>query len=718
MRLGRLFLSELSRLWRSYITWLVVGLTLCAPAIGYSFITLAVPVTKASVNIANPSLSGALCGAMLFALLTLYELSRIRRNNMSLIADSIVSPITLHVIKLLALLCIGFITTCSTMLLFLPYTAMRMGQAFLPILYVQSYLVFMAFAIAFACIAAAAFYQISQRTDVAFVLFFCFFVFGLLTTDSFLLRWASPLVPVFSDDFSNARVIRMAMYNRLFWVLALGGVWLMSLFCVRRYGFGLIGSILRNVHKSLYPILAVILILCSGFTYTSQPFIDNSPPEYIMDESAFEYNEQLVVTDMNADVTLNANQGTLSGIATYEIENTGDTDTQAKLTVIPGYAVYSAKLNGQPIQYTDLNNDLNNAKDIVITIPAGIKGSLAVEYGGYPKEWSMSKSLLMGSEISEAYVCLDTKSVVPMLNAAGKAELRCNVTMPKHMALISGRPTTIISENSNGTNTWQIVGVNVIPRIHAGDYVMESFKEQGMAIEFYYSRKHKETMDKLGAIEMIRTTLQYCAEQYGPLPFDESNPLKLLQATAYLMGGQAGGNMSIMGEMTFNEENLNDPARGAKGAEVLAHEIIHQWWGLTFIMPDEGEWSNEGLTCYTTYRLMKKLYGEAYAKEHYVDLWQDGYDAYSRSFYQRNPEYVEVLPENYAAVIRMSEFSTLRYNVMPLKLLKAAELLGGEDKLDAVLSDLFHNIDPMAPFMTYDSFLKACNLTREDLNLD
>ena len=31
-------------------------------------------------------------------------------------------------------------------------------------------------------------------------------------------------------------------------------------------------------------------------------------------------------------------------------------------------------------------------------------------------------------------------------------------------------------------------------------------------------------------------------------------------------------------------------------------------------------WSAEGLTCYTTYRIAKQLYGEDYARTHYVCL--------------------------------------------------------------------------------------------------
>ena len=59
------------------------------------------------------------------------------------------------------------------------------------------------------------------------------------------------------------------------------------------------------------------------------------------------------------------------------------------------------------------------------------------------------------------------------------------------------------------------------------------------------------------------------------------------------------------------------------------------------------------------------------------------------------------------------------YNEMPLKILKAEELLGGEEPMDLILYQLFNReVDPMYPYLTEQEFLDACKLTEEDLNLD
>ena len=58
--------------------------------------------------------------------------------------------------------------------------------------------------------------------------------------------------------------------------------------------------------------------------------------------------------------------------------------------------------------------------------------------------------------------------------------------------------------------------------------------------------------------------------------------------------------------------------------QVMIHELVHQWWGLgnMFDASDESSlWSAEGLTVYTTYRIVKERYGPSYAQEHYCLLY-------------------------------------------------------------------------------------------------
>ena len=181
------------------------------------------------------------------------------------------------------------------------------------------------------------------------------------------------------------------------------------------------------------------------------------------------------------------------------------------------------------------------------------------------------------------------------------------------------------------------------------------------------------------------------------------------------------GGASLLDESDFTAANLNRAEKGSGDSEVMIHELVHQWWGLgnMFDIPEpDSPWSAEGLTVYTTYRIVKELYGEEYARTHYIDQWQQEVDDYYLNFYVRHPEYLEMLPEAERLRISNSLSGMRRYSEMPLKLLKAEQLVGGEDAMDQILYDLFNReIDPMYPYLTYDEFLSACGLTEEDLNL-
>ena len=153
----------------------------------------------------------------------------------------------------------------------------------------------------------------------------------------------------------------------------------------------------------------------------------------------------------------------------------------------------------------------------------------------------------------------------------------------------------------------------------------------------------------------------------------------------------------------------------------MIHELVHQWWGLGNMFDTAGEdspWSAEGLTVYTTYRIVKELYGEAYAREHYIDQWQQAVDDYYLNFYVRNPEYLQRLPQEERLQISNSLRYVRQYCEMPLKILKAEELVGGEQAMDEILNSLFNReLDPAYPYLSYQDFLEACGLKEEDLNL-
>ncbi len=130
------------------------------------------------------------------------------------------------------------------------------------------------------------------------------------------------------------------------------------------------------------------------------------------------------------------------------------------------------------------------------------------------------------------------------------------------------------------------------------------------------------------------------------------------------------------------------------------------------------DWSSEGLTVYTTYRMMKEKYNEAYVKQFYIDQWLNSLAALRNNYFLRNPDMQSMLPDKYLLNLQQLVFDATIYNKMPLQILKAEQLIG-EAKMDEVLAGLFENGGTeMPPYVTWQDFLDACNLSEEELTLD
>ena len=125
-----LFFSELGRLLKSRLTWLVMLLALVSPMAGLVWYKPASAETMLSMYLANPALAGGVAGGILFGLLTLYELDRTGRSRVDVLVDAAVSPLTMAFLRILSLLAVSVLTLALTMLVWLPICRGLIGAVF------------------------------------------------------------------------------------------------------------------------------------------------------------------------------------------------------------------------------------------------------------------------------------------------------------------------------------------------------------------------------------------------------------------------------------------------------------------------------------------------------------------------------------------------------------------------------------------------------------
>ena len=594
--------------------------------------------------------------------------------------------------------------------------------------YVLAYLLFMGLALPLAILAASAAYQYTRRADLSLVLFAAFAALSLTVwADNWQLCWLNPCVWALSDDFSNFRIFRSVAWMRLTWLAALAGIWTVSYLCIRQYGKGLPGSLARSVRRAHRPIIALSLLACSGFAYAAQPLVDRSNPDQtVMDFYQVPYAENVVCTSRSAQVFPDTTAGTVSGTAAYRFRNTSGQVWTAAFGVNPGYTISNVRVNGAEVPFSVSDYQEYNEAMLEVALPSDREIELTMDYGGFPRENRNVSIMQGGTEISSEYLCLENAGLSPRLINVLPGEngypTTIEITLPASMSVIpfGASKAEVIAEQTDGTKTWRYDSNSAGGILYAGDYIRQDIQAGGMDIEFYYGRKHQAVMEAAGAAEAVKSVVDYCTAHYGMLSFGSGDTLKLIQSRV-TGGGYAANGASLLDEADFTADNLSDTGKGGGAGEVMIHELVHQWWGLgnMFDASDESSpWSAEGLTVYTTYRIVKERYGPSYAQEHYVDQWQQAVDNYYLNFYVRNPDYLEALPEEERLEISNSLRYVRQYCEMPLKILKAEQLVGGEEAMDRILRGLFNReLDPMYPYLTYQDFLNACGLTEEDLNL-
>ena len=158
MKTIRLFPLEFGRLLQNRLTWLMILLTVISPAAGLFLYKPATATTMLSLYLANPAIAGGVVGGILFGLLTIFELDRVSRSRADVLMDAAVSPLTMALVRLLALLAAAVVNVAPTMLVWLPHRMPPIGSGFGGLDYVLAYLLLMGLALPLSLMAPAAAY--------------------------------------------------------------------------------------------------------------------------------------------------------------------------------------------------------------------------------------------------------------------------------------------------------------------------------------------------------------------------------------------------------------------------------------------------------------------------------------------------------------------------------------------------------------------------------
>ncbi len=729
MRFFSLYRVELRRLLLTKFIWLISALCLCSPLLGYTvYKPVTLSETMSGLYIGNPVLAGTAAGAVLWAVLAVFEADRQRRSGTDILADSAAPPTAHSAAKTAALMTISAAVTLLCALVYIPFTAVKLEYLFDAGFYFMNFFVFMLPTWWISILFADGLYRITRRVELSAVLYaaLAYMSYSRFAESNWFMQWLNPTIGAYSDGFPDRWFLRMGAYTRLVWLCISAGVWAFSLICTRKYQKGLGGSFVRGLKKVYLPVGAAALAAAGTILWSVQPFIGHGSYEYDL-ENEYEFMENhftaLPATAADFSLKFDTVLGTLSGRAEYQLTETAKGENVLRMNA--GYKIKSMTYGGEPVSFRTVKEDINGKYDTYFELPDKNYQKLIIEYGGFLTAARCGFPMVTAS-IGSNYIRLQNTDCIPSLGnyIANKAELE--VTLPDDLIPFINserKQLTDFTDNGDGTRTYRTpLDTSFIYEFVAGRYVTDKFSSDYYDFKFIYGETYRSAVEEYDVHQTICDVFDYCTEHYGKPHYIGGGSFTLFQLSSLTMSGYAVSGTSTWLEDAISPNTLSDRNRGINATEVFLHEMIHQWWGGVGMWCDDsdGVWSAEGLTVYTTYRIVKEKYGELYAKQYYVDNWKKYVDEQNRNFYNRHPKYLEKLPERYREQLSALNKSVNQYKRMPLMLLKAEELLGGEEQMDAVLKRMFtdYNSKGEQYALTYKEFLDYCGLTEEDLKLD
>lgn len=729
---------ETHRMLHKRLTWLFIALT-AAGSVWFCLNTTG--RTASDAFIIYPAQKSAFFGALIFSLLTLLQFHMDFKSHADVLVFTSTDPISHLLCRTLSLIFAAIGTTLIISVFTLPYALFKTGVYFQPATFLTAwYLIFLG-ALVFSVLLSSGFYMLTCSAQAALIIMAGLIMLSMLLQSmvtlnpSYLFYWVQTTAGSFSDLITNQFQIDMLLWNRLFCFLVSLGIWSLGLSSLRRYGRGLFASFIVNCGRLWVPVLLIAALSLSGVSYAIEPIFDDSKPIDMggamssgtgivssFGDTQNVGNPALLLLEKTFDLNIDTDSRRLSGTAKYKLRNETGKVQNLPVQINTGLTIDKIKLNGKDISALRGDTGELSTLNLSIELPAEAAYEIEIRYSGRMQN---DNSLLQRATygIADGYVWLPSIGVSPSLdiNVAENSSFSGTLFLDEKLEPIFPSGKLEKASLKNGMAEWHFTGNSGTQgtRLFAADYITRSFEAGGLNISFKYFRKHDKSVNEMNAVNVIKATIDYFTKAYGPLVYSKN--LTMMELPAYVSGGFAGGNMSAMDETNFDAEGYLPtesllPDQGG-GIEVLVHEIAHQWWGLgTMPMPDgESCWSAEGITCYSSYSFMKQYFGEQYANERYVKVWEKGFDTYKNAFYMQHPEKLMKLSNKDRANI-MASFQTMRlYNVMPLMMLKGEAELGGTEAFQKKLSALYktHIMQPI----TYNDFLSVLGLTKEVLEL-
>ncbi|MDO5558997.1 MAG: hypothetical protein Q4F95_05305 [Oscillospiraceae bacterium] len=721
MKLLSIYKLELKRLMLSKPVWLVCILCLFSPLSGYLYYkrTWTGDAMLTQLYIAYPVLTAALVGSLLFGCISIYDAGRIRSYKADSIIASFISPVIYSTARMLAMLTISSMAAVICSLLYLPFTAVRLGHIFNPGFYLAYFFIFTLPTWCMSVLFVNGIYNITQRTDLSVILYalLCCMSLSKFAENNYFMRWLNPISGLLSDYFLSYWPLRIGLYTRIIWICFSAGLWLFSLMCIRKYQKNLIASIWKGIKKVYILILAAAFIVSGTCLWKHQPFIDHGPEDYdfkyLWDDYLYDVS---YIDDSHFEVKTNPLHGTVSVRAEYQLAYPFRNETLLALN--PGYKITKMTYDGLNVDYRTDKKVVDDLCCTYFTLPYTQGTTLVIEYEGMPTTENRFQYYTYARCIDNNYITFGEQGLLPELNVSNCLASTIDVTIPGKLSpYLNYKAMTDYTDNGDGTKTWTGKWENDFVDFTAADMVTDTLTASDTDINLIYQKDFEKTIKDYNVEQAICEAYDYCLRHIGELKYTDEKQLAFMQKSGvtYVSPDVIEWTEDYFPSYTSatNQNNIHKN-------DYIILSVVSKWTRYGGLRcKNEELWSSIGFEYYSLYRIQKEKYGELYVKKYYIDKWQEAVDSQSKKFYNRHPEYLKYLPERYQQSITAENNETNFCARLPLMIIKAEKLVGSE-KMDEIIRQMYSDCisEDLLKQISFKDFLDYCGLSKEALSLD
>lgn len=194
-----------------------------------------------------------------------------------------------------------------------------------------------------------------------------------------------------------------------------------------------------------------------------------------------------------------------------------------------------------------------------------------------------------------------------------KATYSFRITVPQpYVVAANGLLQKTIDNGATLTYVWEARDpiASYLVTVDIADYVIDTSEgPNGLPIRNFFPRSDSEFYRR--EVEPTSDMIEYFSEVFGPYPFE---------AYGIVVAGDVGG--------ALETQTLSVFAPGAVQEGILAHELVHQWFGDSVSLKQwQDIWLNEGFAVYGTWLWYEHLEGSQVID----DITRDAYEYYANA---------------------------------------------------------------------------------------